>query len=445
MTFPYKWFLSPFASAGTVAAIPNAPPGDGSISYQSGWGADYALDPATNPSALDVDRATTNQLMLDITTALQWIQTGQLAYWIDSTTNGGTAYAYAKNIILLYTDGNIWQSLIATNTAAPGSDPTKWQQVGAIGIQNQAGNYAADTGAANVYVVTLNPPLAAYGSGVPVRFAPANANTGAATVNVNGLGAKSIVHTDGSVLVAGDIPTGGLVEVIYQPTIGKFILNALPRTLPTYTVVTASGTYNPPTGCRQIDVAFCGAGGGGGTGDGGSGGSSGTGTAGGPGGDTIFNGIHAAGASGGTAGLTSGNTYGGKGGRNGTGSTGVVLRIPGGGGGPGQYGTTTGNQSGMGGAGGDSTLGGGMPAGYDAQGMGINDVGYGGGGGGGETGQSGSFSGGGGGGGETVRYLLNSPGAIAVTIGAAGTGGIHSGNFAGGNGGPGVALVKENY
>ncbi|HEY2010520.1 MAG TPA: hypothetical protein VGH23_16140 [Rhizomicrobium sp.] len=87
-----------------------------------------------------------------------------------------------------------------------------------------AGSYAADTGAANAYVIAPAPAIAAYAGGQTFNFIPANANTGAGTINVNGLGAKSIVHPDGSVLQSGDIPAGGLVEVIYQATLGKFIL-----------------------------------------------------------------------------------------------------------------------------------------------------------------------------------------------------------------------------
>lgn len=89
-------------------------------------------------------------------------------------------------------------------------------------IAQQDNNYAADAGAANAYVVTLTPAPAALNAGLIVRFKAANANTGAATLNVNGLGAKNIVHRDGSALLSGEIVTGAICEAIYDGT--QFIL-----------------------------------------------------------------------------------------------------------------------------------------------------------------------------------------------------------------------------
>lgn len=86
------------------------------------------------------------------------------------------------------------------------------------------GAYIADTGAANAYVITPTNAPPAYAGGETFKFVPANANTGAATLNRNGLGAKAIVHPDGTVLRGGDIPALGLVEVTYQAALGKYIL-----------------------------------------------------------------------------------------------------------------------------------------------------------------------------------------------------------------------------
>lgn len=82
-------------------------------------------------------------------------------------------------------------------------------------IQHETGNYAPDTGAANVYVITPNPPLDAYTNGLPLRFLVANTNTGASTLNASALGAVTIVRDDGTALVAGDMPAGSIANVIY--------------------------------------------------------------------------------------------------------------------------------------------------------------------------------------------------------------------------------------
>lgn len=121
MALSYKWFKFPFASSGDVTAIPDAVQGDGSVSYPQGYGPDYALDPATQPAALNIERDKANQLYLDITKALQWLQAGNTPQWISAADNGGVSYAYAANAIVLYTDGWRYQSLIAANTDTPGA------------------------------------------------------------------------------------------------------------------------------------------------------------------------------------------------------------------------------------------------------------------------------------------------------------------------------------
>jgi hypothetical protein len=83
--------------------------------------------------------------------------------------------------------------------------------------------YAADTGAADAYVVTLSPALAAHVVGLPVRFKATNANTGASTVNINGLGAIAIKKNVSTALAAGDIAAGQIVEVVYDGTYYQLI------------------------------------------------------------------------------------------------------------------------------------------------------------------------------------------------------------------------------
>ncbi len=53
-------------------------------------------------------------------------------------------------------------------------------------------DYAVDTGSANAYVIALAPALAANVIGMLITFKATNANTGASTLNVNGIGAVAI-------------------------------------------------------------------------------------------------------------------------------------------------------------------------------------------------------------------------------------------------------------
>lgn len=78
--------------------------------------------------------------------------------------------------------------------------------------------YAADTGTTNTFVVTLSPVPAALVAGLVVNFLAANTVSGTATLNVNGLGAKTIKKFFNSNLVAGDINAGQIVQVEYDGT-----------------------------------------------------------------------------------------------------------------------------------------------------------------------------------------------------------------------------------
>jgi hypothetical protein len=66
-------------------------------------------------------------------------------------------------------------------------------------------DYAIDTGIVNAYIVALNPVKTAYTSGMAVVFSTANANTGPATINVNGLGIIPITAQGNVPLTSGQI------------------------------------------------------------------------------------------------------------------------------------------------------------------------------------------------------------------------------------------------
>lgn len=89
---------------------------------------------------------------------------------------------------------------------------------GKLPLQQDRVTYAADTGAANAYVVTLDKVPPAYVAGLRVTFKATNANTGASTINVNSLGTKAIQTWDGSALSSGTIAANQLVTVQYDGT-----------------------------------------------------------------------------------------------------------------------------------------------------------------------------------------------------------------------------------
>lgn len=114
-----KYFRIPFASGGSATTVPDTDPGDGSVNYTLGYGPKYSLDKTTDPSALSIERVKMNELWLDVTTALQQLQQNAYPPFISTAANGGTPYSYSKNNAVTYTDGEVYVSLINTNTDLP--------------------------------------------------------------------------------------------------------------------------------------------------------------------------------------------------------------------------------------------------------------------------------------------------------------------------------------
>jgi hypothetical protein len=73
-------------------------------------------------------------------------------------------------------------------------------------------------GTANALTLSIGGAPSAYAAGQRYAFVVAANNTGAATLNVNGLGVKSIRRPDGSTLAADDLVAGTLVAVTYDGT-----------------------------------------------------------------------------------------------------------------------------------------------------------------------------------------------------------------------------------
>lgn len=102
------------------------------------------------------------------------------------------------------------------------------------GLQHNAEKYAADAGGTDSYAITLSPVPTSYTTGMVVYFKANTANTGAATLNVNSLGAKTIVKGVNTTLDDSDILAGQYCTVIYDGT--NFVLQNPVGTNPLYIV-----------------------------------------------------------------------------------------------------------------------------------------------------------------------------------------------------------------
>ncbi|RJE84267.1 hypothetical protein D3P07_23135 [Paenibacillus sp. 1011MAR3C5] len=82
--------------------------------------------------------------------------------------------------------------------------------------------YGITAGSGTVYAITLTPAMTAYTDGVSVAIKTHVTNTGAATLNVNNLGAKSILDSSGASLTSGRLIANGIYTLRYNGT--AFIL-----------------------------------------------------------------------------------------------------------------------------------------------------------------------------------------------------------------------------
>ncbi len=114
-------------------------------------------------------------------------------------------------------------------------------------------NYAADTGAANAYVITLAPALTSLVTGQEVTFKAVNANTGASTLNVNGLGVRNILKFGNVALVAGDVIAGAVVVVRYDGTAWQLVSQARTTTGERQNLNLANNATLPNS---QVDVSW---------------------------------------------------------------------------------------------------------------------------------------------------------------------------------------------
>lgn len=83
--------------------------------------------------------------------------------------------------------------------------------------------FASDTTNTNTYAATVSPAITALSDGMLFEWTITDANTSqTVTVNASGLGAKALVHTDGSLPMVGEV--GGKILFAYDAGLGKYVL-----------------------------------------------------------------------------------------------------------------------------------------------------------------------------------------------------------------------------
>jgi len=96
--------------------------------------------------------------------------------------------------------------------ATVGTDAVRYSQ-----IQSGTDKLVTVTGT-DTLTGSMTPALTAYAAGNQFSFVVANTNTGAVTINIDGVGSKSITRTGSTALVAGDMVAGQVALIEYDGT-----------------------------------------------------------------------------------------------------------------------------------------------------------------------------------------------------------------------------------
>jgi hypothetical protein len=180
----------------------------------------------TSVATYGVDASGTDSYAITLTPALSAYVAGQSFDFYAATTNTGTS-SLNINALGAKTIKKDVNTDLANNDIKIGQinrviyDGTNFQLASpTYGQLNQscAAIYAADGGASDAYAITLPTVPIAYTNGMLINFMANTANTGAATINVNSLGVKSIVKEGSLALSDNDIKALQIVQVIYDGT-----------------------------------------------------------------------------------------------------------------------------------------------------------------------------------------------------------------------------------
>jgi hypothetical protein len=125
------YFYEPFAFTGDKTSIPFPTDSTGLVSFNQGYGPDYALDLNSNPSAIALDRTKDNFLWYSVTNNLQNYQQYGIPEWITTADNQGAAFPYDIGATVRYRAGSSgpfqsYVSLITSNTNTPSNDGVHW-------------------------------------------------------------------------------------------------------------------------------------------------------------------------------------------------------------------------------------------------------------------------------------------------------------------------------
>ena len=103
------------------------------------------------------------------------------------------------------------------------------------------------SGSSNAFTITSNRTIAAYFNNLVMAFTANHSITGATTLNMNGIGAKSVKRFNGEALASGDIITGQPIIVVYKSGSDQWFMMTALAALTDNTFVDLSENAAPGT------------------------------------------------------------------------------------------------------------------------------------------------------------------------------------------------------
>ncbi|HHV75528.1 MAG TPA: hypothetical protein GXX41_13020 [Thermoanaerobacterium sp.] len=190
----------------------------------------YNLKKPEGTDVVNIDDLNANADIIDTELAKRMINSGgvpsiQAGLDAEKPTAGATGQIYiATDTQVIYRDtGTVWVKVGAVKWGDIDNKPD-------LALSSDLATHSADvlhvpyavaTGSANAYTVTIS-GITSYKEGLAIAVKINTDNTGASTINVNGLGAKSIKKPNGNDVVAGNLKANSIYTLRYNGT--NFIL-----------------------------------------------------------------------------------------------------------------------------------------------------------------------------------------------------------------------------
>ncbi len=245
--FPSIWAVS--AGPGYVRTIPANAPGGGAAGWDIGYPPENFVPPGsggTPPFGQDF-----NGVDQIFSAWLQWAQAGAPVGFDSTFSTSIGGYPKAAIIQTADADGTYWYCTADANTTDPDAAGAGWKKFSPIQL------FVLSTGN-NTIVATFSPAPASLDNltgRVLLVQKNANPNTGAVTLNPNGLGATPVVNPDGSPLIAAQLPANSIFAVAYDGSTNFYLLSSSGVSGITNTQLQAqAGNYADDTGAANAYV-----------------------------------------------------------------------------------------------------------------------------------------------------------------------------------------------